>query len=98
MLAHLWPLALLALALLTLPACTIGPTVETRYVIVHPGQPVRILQGVTVTGERLDGGGPATLDIGGWIAMPPDHWAIIAGLIRKDHPDVLAPAAPVATH
>lgn len=65
-----------------LSGCTLGPTVETRYVIVHPGQPIHILQSVTATGERLDGAGPAEFDLGGWVAMPPDHWTTIKGILE----------------
>lgn len=72
----------LLLPLLT-TGCTIGPTVEVRHVLIHPGQPLRILENVTVTGERLDGGGQASHDLGGWVAMPPSHWAVIAGILEK---------------
>lgn len=53
---------------------TIGPTTEREFIIVHSGQPIRVLENVSVTGQRLDGAGPATVDIGGWIVMSPDHW------------------------
>lgn len=75
--AMLWPLAILTIILM-LAGCTLGPTTEVRYVIVHPGQPIRILDPLSATGERLDGGGTATIDLGGWVAMPPDHWEVIA--------------------
>jgi hypothetical protein len=69
--------------LLTMSGCTIGPTVETRYVVVHPGQPIRILSTVTANGERLDGAGVAEFDISGWVVMPPDHWATIKALLES---------------
>lgn len=54
--------------------------------LIHPGQPLRILENVTATGERMDGGGAATHDLGGWVAMPPDHWAVIEKLIKQAQP------------
>ena len=74
---------------LSLTGCglTLGPTTEVRYLVVHPGQPIRVLDQTTVTGERLDGGGPASFDVGGWIMMPPDHWSVVEKLIKKV-PDV----------
>lgn len=78
--------ALFLLSLCSLSAmtgCTIGPTVEVRHVLIHPGQPLRVLENVTVSGERLDGGGAAEHDIGGWVAMPPSHWDAIKAMIEK---------------
>lgn len=63
---------------------TVGPRVETRYVIVKAGQPIRILENHRVKGERLDGGGVADLDIGGWVAMPSEHWQQVKALLPKD--------------
>lgn len=73
---------LVTLAMTQSGCMTLGPVTEVRYVIVHPGQPVKILKNVTVTGERLDGGGHAELNIGGWVAMPPDHWSVIEKMIK----------------
>lgn len=75
--------AALFLLPLMLTGCVIGPTVEVRHVLIHPGQPLRVLDNVTVSGERLDGGGAAEHDIGGWVVMPPDHWAAIKAIIEK---------------
>lgn len=77
---------------------TLGPTTEVRYVIVHPGQPIRLLENHSVRGERLDGAGVADQDIGGWVAMPPDHWAVIAAALNAKIPGTalpLVPAVPV---
>ncbi len=63
--------------------CTIGPTVETRYVAIKPGQPIRILENRTVRGDRLDNAGVAEFDIGGWIAMPPEHWEAVKRSLEK---------------
>lgn len=73
----------LLLTLVSLTGCTIGPTVEVRHILIHPGQPLRILENVTATGERLDGGGSARHDLGGWIAMPPSHWAEVRKVLEK---------------
>ncbi len=86
-------LILVALLLLAMTGCTIGPTIETRYVIVHPGLPIHILEGATVSGERLDGAGVASFDIGGWIAMPPDHWAVIKGILDQKNMAVVDKAS-----
>ena len=78
------PLCVLAAILLiscAISGCgglTIGPRTETRYVIVHPGRPLQILGNKTVRGRVLDGTGDAVeQDIGGWIAMPAEHWNAI---------------------
>lgn len=88
----------LILPLLTLATtgCTIGPTVEVRHILVHPGQPLRVLENTTVRGERLDGGGVAEHDVGGWVMMPPSHWAEVERVIRSTikQPEPAAPAAP----
>jgi hypothetical protein len=57
---------------------TLGPKVKTTYVLIQPGKPVELLESVKVKGRLLDGGvDPVTQDIGGWIAMPPEHWAAV---------------------
>lgn len=80
-------LALLMAVSLSISGCggvTLGPRVEIRYVIVKPGQPIRILENKTVRGERLDGEpGSAPIDIGGWIAMPPEHWDAVKERLEK---------------
>ena len=86
---------LLVLLVLSLTGCTLGPTIETRFVIVHPGQPLRILDNISATGERLDGvNGQATVNLGGWVAMPPDHWAAIVAALAQKNPAAISP--PVA--
>ena len=86
----------LLLPLLLMTGCTIGPTVEVRHVLIHPGQPLRILENVTVDGERLDGGGAAEHDVGGWVAMPPSHWEVIKAHLEKTAVPA-STAAPKAT-
>lgn len=53
---------------------TLGPRVETRFVIVHQGQPIQVLDNRTVRGRRIGDDAVATQDIGGWMAMPRDHF------------------------
>jgi len=53
---------------------TLGPTVKTEYVLVTPGNPILILENRTLEGRRLDGGGVASFDVGGWVAMPEEHF------------------------
>lgn len=83
---RIWGVSLGIWMMLAWSGCSIGPTTEVRYVIVHPGQPIRILENVSATGERMDGAGPTTVDLGGWIAMPPDHWTVIAKAIGQTAP------------
>lgn len=60
------------------PSLTLGPKVETRYVVVVPGRPMEVLGDVEVEGRVLDGSGDAVKQqVGGWVMMPPSHWAAI---------------------
>ena len=75
---------------------TFGPQVETRYVLVMPGRPLRILQNTTVQGKLLDDSGQVVNQaIGGWVCMPPEHWDVCRKLLEKNAP-AAAPAAPAA--
>lgn len=62
--------------------------------IVHPGQPLRVMESVTVKGERLDGGGIAEHDVSGWVMMPPDHWDLISAEFKRLSAPKTAPVAP----
>ena len=55
-------------------ACTLGPRVRTEVVLVTPGRPLQVTQNVTVKGQILGTDQPVKQDIGGWIAMPRDHF------------------------
>ncbi len=101
-----FPPVFLLILMLTPSGCTLGPTVETRTLLIHPGQPLRVMDQTTVRGERLDGGGIASQDVGGWVMMPPDHWNVVAGALRdyatmqaakqraENAPPVVAPDKP----
>lgn len=75
--------------LLCLPnlACglAIGPQTKTEYLILHPGRPMQVLENGKVKGRVVDGTGEAVeQDMGGWVAMPSDHWeAVKRGLEQK---------------
>lgn len=64
---------------------TLGPKIETRYVIVKAGLPVEILENETVRCRVLkyETGDAVKQDIGGWIAMPPAHWQSVKNEITK---------------
>ena len=67
---------------------TIGPRVETRYVVQQPGVPVVVLENATVTCRVLTDvdGAAVQQDIGGWVAMPPAHWdQVKRDLLTKGH-------------
>jgi hypothetical protein len=67
---------------------SIGPQTNTEVVVLKAGVPVRILDNKTVRVrtlaaekvadvENAKGGGITKQDIGGWVAMPPEHWEVI---------------------
>jgi len=60
--------------------CTIGPRVETRWVILTPGLPARVMEHVRVQTTTLNGEEHAEQDIGGWVVMPPEHWELMVTL------------------
>ena len=57
--------------------CTIGPVSEVHFVMCRPGHPIEILQNVKVKGRRLKDGNVGVVDVGGFIAMPKEHWELI---------------------
>jgi hypothetical protein len=75
-------LCVIALAL-ACASCAIGPKVETRYVLVYPGQPVRVLSNAKVRAEHLETGEVSSQRIGGWVAMPPEHWEALKAKIDR---------------
>jgi len=69
----------------TLSGCglTLGPTIQREFIVVKPGQPIRILSNAKVRGQRL--GDESIVDgqsIGGWIAMPPEHWEEVRKILE----------------
>lgn len=71
----------LSLLALTLIFCvssgcdvTIGPKIGEKIVIVHEGQPVLVIQNVKATCQTLNGNATVSQDLGGWVAMPREHF------------------------
>ena len=57
---------------------TIGPVVENKAIIVKPGVPIEILEGKKIKCHVMtEKDGEINVfkqDVGGWIAIPPEHW------------------------
>lgn len=77
---------------LLISGCALGPQVRTDYVLIKPGVPVRILQNAklkskTLASEKVDdnsvGGGVVQQDVGGWVAMPAEHWDMIERKLKQ---------------
>ena len=76
---------LMIILLMMILGCTLGPQVKTKYVIVKPGLPVRVLENRVVRVKMLNGSADSVnQDIGGWIAMPPEHWDYIVKKIGEE--------------
>lgn len=62
---------------------TIGPRVKTEYVVLKPGAPIEVLRNVRVPGMTLkDGLVLDAVDIGGWVAMPPEHFEALRAAVE----------------
>jgi hypothetical protein len=76
---------LFRMALLTTICCaslgcglTLGPQIQTTYVILHPGRPMQVLENKMLKGRVLDGSGDAVeQDVGGWVMMPFSHFEAV---------------------
>ena len=78
--------AVLTLSCLASWGCglSLGPQVKTQYVIVEPGRPVEILQSAKVSARQLgDDGAAVQQDVGGWVAMPKEHFEALKRAIEK---------------
>lgn len=80
---RLFPLSILALALLALPSCdvTLGPKTKQVYTIVYPGKPLQALENQVVTGRLLNDaadGAPVKQNVGGWVFMPIEHFQALS--------------------
>jgi len=53
---------------------TLGPTTKVEYVVVYPGQPLQVMENETVKVRSLEDDSIGRQDIGGWIAMPRQHY------------------------
>ena len=71
--------------------CAFGPKTETHHVLIKPGVPVRILenrklQARTLASKKVDGAtitGVVSQDVGGWVAMPEEHWDVIERKLKE---------------
>lgn len=78
-----------------LASCSIGPQVATRFVLVKPGHPLLILDNVEVTGKRLDDEATGQQDIGGWVAMPVEHFEALKRAVERANQTPASPAGVV---
>ena len=66
---------------------TLGPQVEKKAIILKAGVPVEILEQQTLDCRVLtDKDGEVDVfrqDVGGWIAMHPDHWASLKAEMKR---------------
>ena len=63
---------------------TVGPRVETQVAILRPGNPVRVLENRRMKCQALTGSeAMIQQDVGGWVAMPPEHWDAVKRQLEK---------------
>jgi hypothetical protein len=62
---------------------TLGPKVETRYVLVYPGYPGKVMDNVTVTILPATGESTVKQNIGGWIVMPQEHFDALKRAVER---------------
>lgn len=66
---------------------TIGPVIENRAVIVNPGVPVELLENRKIRCHVItDKDGEIKIlkqDVGGWVAMPPEHWQTLKNEMER---------------
>jgi hypothetical protein len=66
---------------------TWGPRVETRYVLVKPGQPCQVMENkrlmVRVLTDWTEPQEPYEQDLGGWICMPEEHWKEVKKILEE---------------
>jgi len=76
-----------AALVLTLAGCslTLGPVIERKAIIVVAGVPVEILENRVVECHVLNEVeiNPVKQNIGGWVAMPPDHWKTLKAEVER---------------
>jgi hypothetical protein len=70
---------------LALSGCglSLGPQVKTQVVIVKPGDPLRIIENRKVKGQTLKTEAATEQDIGGWIAMPEEHFQALKRAVEQ---------------
>jgi hypothetical protein len=76
-------------ALLFCASCdiTLGPKIERKAIIVVSGVPVEILESRAldchVLSEKSGEINRFKQDVGGWVAMPPDHWKTLKEEVQR---------------
>lgn len=83
------PIATIGCSLIS--GCAFGPQTKTEYVLIRPGVPVRVLENVavkckTLASEKVQGAPisqPVQQDVGGWVAMPEEHWDVIEKKLKE---------------
>lgn len=77
------------IAMFFLASCdiTLGPKVERKAIIVVAGLPVEILESKTldchVVTEKDGEINRFPQNVGGWIAMPPEHWKTVKAEVAR---------------
>lgn len=91
-------LTLICWLILGCKSLTLGPTIETRYVIVYPGMPGQVMDSKTVPLRLLGRDEVVRQDIGGWITMPREHFdALVRALTTQPKtPPSITPGAMAA--
>lgn len=72
-----------ALALVAGCGVTLESGVTDRPVILRPGTPVVIRENAVLECAPLTGGAAFRQDVGGWVAMPEDHWKSVKNEILR---------------
>lgn len=65
---------------------TLGPVIEKKAIIVRAGTGIEIVEQTAVEARVLNPDGPSDLfeqDIGGWIALHPDHWQAVKNEVEN---------------
>jgi len=77
------------ISFLPILGCAVGPKTQTDYVLVKPGVPVRVLENRVLTCRTLvsekgsSPSGTVRQDVGGWVAMPEEHWDVIERKLKE---------------
>jgi len=83
----LWVIILILIMCCGISACSfsVGPQVESRIAIMRPGDAMMITENIKVKGKLLKDpkAGEVKQDIGGWMAMPLNHWEIVKEEIKR---------------
>jgi len=62
---------------------SLGPRIATKYVLVYPGYPGKVMNNVTVTILPATGESTVQQDIGGWVVMPQEHFDALKRAVEE---------------